>query len=996
MAMIEYIRIAILDKLNTVIGYMDNSLPDALKYYDDNLHIYLQGTASTFEFTVSTNENGWFSKLKIGNHLSFRYLSRDYYFQIVSTEQTEDALKVTAYSACLELITETCPAYAAEGKTFVEYLEAFDPAGVLTVGKNEIKDYSRSCSWDGEATQLSRLYSLASNFDAEIEFVPVLNDDYTLDKMVINIYHDHDDDNQGIGTNRINGRRLRYGKSLKGITKTSDITGLYTNILATGKDGITLAGYTPNDDGTAYVKKDDNGNVLYKKDVDSAYLLAPYAAKQFPSHVTGDGDDYILYRWSTDYTTQKRLFSKALSKLKSLSSPQVIYEIDASYGDYYADGGSTDSTRYFYGNIGDTITVIDEEFEPPLYLEARISELEISFTDTTKNKATFTNIDELEAGVISAAVQEQIAQAKSLATTAKASADTATAKASEAQTAAETAQSTAESASTTASEAKTTATAAQTAAESAQTTAESAQSTAETAQTTANTAKSTAETAQSTANTAQTTANTAKSTADTAKSTADATATNLAANYSTTADTNDAIATAKTEAVSTAAEDATTKANKAKTDAISTASADATSKADAAESNAKTYAEEKVSAVSNYFWHDADGAHVSNESTIGTDTRNVLLTSDGMSICKGEKALATFADSGIYIESSDDISGYGGMLASYTNDTAKQPTLMIRAGVEKTNSFRGYGKVSIFNGINNYQGDDPTVRSDRICRIECDNTTPAEGTNSLEAPHTTIHTHDLTIDNNGIHGEGDTDDIVKDKVSVTIKGELNAGNNNFGIYSGNGVDNRWMYLGDRNGIVTDSSVSVKADTVSLSGNSVKSNGSPILTQADVSSTYSATGTAPVNGTAVASAIPTADIDANTAARHTHANQSVLDGILTANVGNWNTAYTNARYLTNSSVLKGITADMVSSWDDAFQERTDTPTDADDAPMGMCTVSGKTCSNLPDTTNQYWLFTFFNANGNGIQLAKRTTQAFVLYMRTKNNSGTSAWKSITFS
>ena len=470
MAMIEYIRIAILDKLNTVIGYMDNSLPDTLHYYDDNLHIYLQGTASTFEFTTSTNDNGWFSKLKIGNHLSFRYLSHDYYFQIVGTEQTEDELKVTAYSACLELITETCPAYEATSKTFVEYLEAFDPAGVLTVGKNEISDYTRSCSWDGEATQLSRLYSLASNFDAEIEFVPVLNDDYTLNKMVINIYHEHDDDNQGIGTNRINGRRLRYGKSLKGITKTSDITGLYTNILATGKDNITLAGYTPNDDGTAYVKKDDNGNTLYKKDVDSAYLLAPYAAKRFPSHVTGDGDDYILYRWSTDYTTQKQLFSKALSKLKTLSTPQVTYEIEASYGDYYADGGSANSVRYSYGNIGDTITVIDEEFEPPLYLEARISELEISFTDTTKNKATFTNIDELEKGVISAAVQEQIAQAKALATTANAAANAA--------------QSTADSASETATSAKTTA--------------ESASTTATNAQTTANTAKSTAETAQTT------------------------------------------------------------------------------------------------------------------------------------------------------------------------------------------------------------------------------------------------------------------------------------------------------------------------------------------------------------------------------------------------------------------------------------------------------------------------------------------------------------------
>ena len=91
-----------------------------------------------------------------------------------------------------------------------------------------------------------------------------------------------------------------------------------------------------------------------------------------------------------------------------------------------------------------------------------------------------------------------------------------------------------------------------------------------------------------------------------------------------------------------------------------------------------------------------------------------------------------------------------------------------------------------------------------------------------------------------------------------------------------------------------------------------------------------------------------------------------------------------------NVVGTLTADNV------FCSRTDAPTDADDAPMGMCTVYGSKCSNCPDTSSQWWLFTFFNQNGNGIQFAKKTTQAFVLYMRTKNNSGTSAWKSITFS
>lgn len=860
----ENIRIAILSKSNAVVGYLDNDAPEALHYYDDVLHNYLTGSTSTFSFTTSTNTNEWFAKLKVGNKLAFRYANVDYFFNIVKTEQTENELSVEAMSACLELINEECTEYPPEGteksaKTFEEYLAIFDPSGALEIGKNEIADYTRTCSWDGEDTQLERIYSLASKFDAEVEFRPVLNSDYTLEKLVINVYHEHDDDHQGIGTDRTNGQRIRYGYGLDGITKASDITELYTAILATGEDGLTTYGYTPT--GEDWTQTDSDGNVLYSKPLNSAYMYADSAMQKFPSQTTGSGDKAILYRWETDYTTKEKLFAKALSKLKKISKPQVTYEIDSTYSG---------------GKIGDTVVVIDEEFEPAMYLEARIAEQEISFTDPTQNVTTFSNVEELQA-VTTAEIQAQISTAKSIAvkaqataTTAKASADTATAKASEAQTTAESAQTAAESAQTTA--------------ESAQSTAETAQTTATNAQTTANTAKTTATAAKTTATNAQTTANTAKSTADTAKSTADATATDLATNYSTTADTNDAIATAKTEAVSTA------------------------------EASAKAYTEEKVSAVSNYFWHDADGAHVSDTAG-AVSGKNVLLTSDGMSIRDGSAELATFRESEILLGQNSNASNI------------KLLNGRIDIGLDTSSSDPAYIKGSI----------DLSLLSNANISIKSDE-------------DTYIKASELGLEASNI--------ILRNVGSIYLSGyDLNVSPN--------------------------------------SNEKLKYNSSPILTESDVSSTYSATGTAPVNGVAVASAIPTADIDANTAARHTHANQSVLDGIGTANVGNWNTAYTNARYLTNSSVLKGITADMVSSWNGAFQDRTDTPTDADNAPMGMCTVSGKTCANLPDTTNQYWLFTFFNANQNGIQFAKRTNLNFILYMRTKNNSGTSAWKSITF-
>ena len=56
----------------------------------------------------------------------------------------------------------------------------------------------------------------------------------------MNVYNENSDTNQGVGQNR-DDIILRYGKDISGITKTSDITELYTAITPTGTDGLTVA-----------------------------------------------------------------------------------------------------------------------------------------------------------------------------------------------------------------------------------------------------------------------------------------------------------------------------------------------------------------------------------------------------------------------------------------------------------------------------------------------------------------------------------------------------------------------------------------------------------------------------------------------------------------------------------------------------------------------------------------------------------------------------------
>ena len=371
-------RICILSNDNIPLGFLDNDAPKALHFYDDTLHIYLSGTAHTFEFTANSDHEDA-DLLTVGNKLAFFYEGKPYFMNIMTTEEDESEIKVEAWAFALELLNEQAIAYTAtQAMSFADYIKAFGfDSDLLQIGVNEVSNKRITNEWTGESdTILKRLYSLATVFDAEIEFLPVLNDDYSLDYIQLNVYREHSDGNQGVGRRR-DDMRFRYGKDVTGVSKTEDITELYTAIRPTGKDDINISSL-----GRREVK-DSEGNLLFVKPNGSPDIRAPQACQRFPSSV-GD-EKYILLNWSTEYEDVETLYSNALAKLKGICEPQCTYEIKG-----YIDVG-----------IGDTITVIDEAFEPSLWLETRVTEQKISFTDPTKNSTTFDNTTELGSGISS-------------------------------------------------------------------------------------------------------------------------------------------------------------------------------------------------------------------------------------------------------------------------------------------------------------------------------------------------------------------------------------------------------------------------------------------------------------------------------------------------------------------------------------------------------------------------------------------------------------------
>lgn len=375
----DSIRIAILSANNTPVAFMDNAHKKSMHYWDDELHEYLQGAANTYTFTVNAKHPDA-EHVTVGNKVAFTYKGKSYYLNIVNTDQTEKTITATAWSLSFELINEDAGEYkAGKAMSFEEYLAVFDAERTLKLGLNEVSDKRITNEWTGTTTVLKRLFSLANVFSAEIEFETVLNSDYSLKEIVLNVYREHSDTDSGIGEYR-GDVVLRYGKGITGIRKTTDAEKLYTCIQPTGKDGLTINGL----DKKEY---DENGNIEYF--TDGAIIRAPQARDRFPSNIVNKADAYILMRKEYDTDSKDKLYSMALSDLKTASEPVVTYEVDG----------------YFDTNIGDTVRMQDQEWTPVLYLQARVSEQVRSLTNPKTAKTVFTNYKELTSEISDSLLQ---------------------------------------------------------------------------------------------------------------------------------------------------------------------------------------------------------------------------------------------------------------------------------------------------------------------------------------------------------------------------------------------------------------------------------------------------------------------------------------------------------------------------------------------------------------------------------------------------------------
>ena len=378
------------------ITALNNDVPDMLSYTNSTWHSYLDQATSTFDFTIPKFSNGELHEdLKLINDECFVsfYVNGSYQVFYIATLQEDDFnIQLTCNNTNLEYALEYAnPFNSSSAQSIKWYLEHMDllSFAAVEIGNNEISDRKRTLTFDSQETKMNRLQSLMSKFEAEFEFKVELNRDGTYKRIVINIYQENH-----IGTDRKD-VVLYYSNGLKGVQVTSDKTQMFNAGVFDGKDGVNLAN-------VEFSEKNADGVEEFYSRKGDIFVYAPLSMQRYPATMRPDGqDNWIRKDFQTEYENVNDLKAYALRTLKQYAYPLVTYTASVQSGFV---------SQYTDLKLGDTIRIIDKNFVDGLALEARVSEMIISFDNPANNSFVFTNYRKLD-NKPSSALQTRIEQA---------------------------------------------------------------------------------------------------------------------------------------------------------------------------------------------------------------------------------------------------------------------------------------------------------------------------------------------------------------------------------------------------------------------------------------------------------------------------------------------------------------------------------------------------------------------------------------------------------
>lgn len=375
-------QIWIHDKNMRKVCALNNNVPGMLPYSNSQWHTYLEYSTSTFDFTIPKIVNGKLHDdikyIKDDMFVSFYYDNSYQVFYVSQLIENDTSFQVTCNNTNLELAQEQSVALKSNGaQSIAWYLEHLEILGFtnLEIGVNEVSDKTRTLEFEPQETKLAQLHSLMSKFEAEFAFRTELNRDGTIKRFVIDIFQQPDETHHGIGKAR-GDVVLHYQNELKGVQVTSDKTQLFNAGVFTGAEGVNL-------ESVEFEEKNEIGQVEFYSRRGSSYVFAPLSRERYPSTMNpNNADNWTRKDFQTEYKDVNSLKGYALRTIKQYAYPLMTYTVDvhSSFMEDYKDV-----------NLGDTVKIINNNFRGGLALEARVTEMIVSFDMPLNNSVVFSN-----------------------------------------------------------------------------------------------------------------------------------------------------------------------------------------------------------------------------------------------------------------------------------------------------------------------------------------------------------------------------------------------------------------------------------------------------------------------------------------------------------------------------------------------------------------------------------------------------------------------------
>lgn len=356
------------DKNFKILGTASTSLSGGYVITDDTKKEEVETGIATLDCTVAYTDDtrsdieSW---CRAGNYVLAYYgketaadMDIVSLFMITTTELSvlDHTIKFESEDSGLDLLNNLAKEYTGtEQMSAADYINKFLEKTGFRLRNNNVSALPKKLEWTSTDTVTKRLADIAEKFEIELTY------GFSVKGLTVSDRWVDIADETGRDT-KIN---LYIDKEVNNITVKNTIENLATALYATGKDNLTLIGFTIPEEDKGKYQIDPDGNLV------SLEALTKWARVDYSSKESFSGNLYQKFE-SSDTASQADLYKLTKEKLDSISDIETNYEVDIA--DLPPGVG-----------IGDRVNIVDDAGNT--YISGRILELETSVTDGTK-KAT--------------------------------------------------------------------------------------------------------------------------------------------------------------------------------------------------------------------------------------------------------------------------------------------------------------------------------------------------------------------------------------------------------------------------------------------------------------------------------------------------------------------------------------------------------------------------------------------------------------------------------